>query len=244
MSTQSPRLLGKLALVTGASSGIGRATAIALANEGATVIASGRRAEALSSLQTECAAAPGRIQAVAGDISDYRFIGELCALASQADIVCSNAGNVTYAPFLEITTEQVESMFRVNVLSNIALLQSMGRAMASRKTGHIVVMTSIAAREIYLFGSVYSASKHALSAIVQSMRLELKRDGVRVTEVRTGTVDTPMNATFTHPAVMKSRAKRNIVPLTVEEVSSAVLGALAAGPNVATDLIELLPAGA
>jgi NADP-dependent 3-hydroxy acid dehydrogenase YdfG len=244
MTTLTPRLSGKLALVTGASSGIGRATAAALAREGATVLASGRRRDALESLQSECADFSGQIQPAVGDITDYAFIDELCVRASSADIVCSNAGSVTYAPFLEITAEQAETMFRVNVLSNIALLRGMGRAMSARRSGHIVVMTSIAAREIYLFGSVYAASKHALSAIVQSMRLELKRDGVRITEVRTGTVDTPMNTTFTHPAVLKSRARRTITPLTVDEVVGAVLGAIAAGPNVATDLIELMPAGA
>lgn len=244
MATPTPRLSGKIALVTGASSGIGRATALALARDGATVIASGRRADALAALEADCCSLPGRIEPVAGDLTHYAFVDELCARAASADIVCANAGNVTYAPFLDITAEQVESMFRVNVLSTIALLQGMGRVMSARKTGHILVTTSIAAREIYLFGSVYAASKHALSAIVQSMRLELKRDGLRITEIRTGTVDTPMNTTFTHPAVLKSRAKRTITPLTVEEVVSAVLGAIVAGPNVATDLIELMPAGA
>jgi len=241
MSLPHPRLAGRLALVTGASSGIGHATAVGLAREGATVIASARRAAALDALVKACAGLPGAIRPVAGDLADTGFVTALAGEARDADILCANAGNATYAPFLEITAEQVEAMFRVNVVSTTHLLQAVGRSMAARKSGHVVVMTSIAAREIYLFGSVYAASKHALSAIVQSMRLELKRDRIKVTEVRTGTVDTPMNESYTHPAVVKSRAKRTVVPLTAGEVADAVIGALTAGPNVAIDLIELMP---
>ncbi|MFM9883234.1 MAG: SDR family oxidoreductase [Burkholderiales bacterium] len=243
MSTSSLKLSGKLALVTGASSGIGRATAVALVREGATVIANGRREAELTALADQCASSAGRIQPIAGDLADTAFVLRLAESAAEADILCTNAGAVTYAPFLEITTEQIETMFRVNVLSTIHLAQAIARSMAARKRGHIVMMTSIAAREIYTFGSVYSASKHAVSAIAQSMRLELRSARVRITEVRTGTVATPMNATYTHPAVVAARSKRTVTPLTAEEVAEAVLGALTAGPNVATDLIEMRPLG-
>jgi NADP-dependent 3-hydroxy acid dehydrogenase YdfG len=239
----NPLLAGKLALVTGATSGIGRATALALAREGATVIATGRRDAALAELVSEAGGLPGKIRPVAGDMADTAFVKRLAADAAAADILCANAGTMTYAPFLDITTEEIEAMFRVNVLSTIHLCQALAKAMAARKAGHIVVMTSLAAREIYTFGSVYSASKHAQSAIVQSMRLELRASHVKVTEVRTGMVATSIRDNVTHPKVLAAVSARPFAPLTAEEVADAVLHALTAGPNVSTDLIEMRPIG-
>ena len=243
MPETHPRLAGKLALVTGATSGIGRATALALAREGATVMANGRRQAALDEVLAQAAGLPGRIRAVAGDVSDTAFVKRMAADAADADILCANAGTLTYAPFLDITTEEIEAMFRVNVLSTIHLCQAMARAMAARKSGHIVVMTSIAAREIYTFGSVYSATKHALTAIAQSMRLELRASHVKITEVRTGMVATGMRDNVKHPAVLAAVGKRPYSPLTAEEVAEAVVHALTAAPNVSTDLIEMRPIG-
>jgi NADP-dependent 3-hydroxy acid dehydrogenase YdfG len=235
------RLEGKLALVTGATSGIGRATAVALAREGAMVIATGRRESELADLVKSCA--PGRIQPVAGDMADTAFVQRLAADSSRADILCANAGTCTYAPFLEITTDEIEAMFRVNVVSTTHLLQAMARAMAERKAGHIVVMTSIAAREIYRFGSVYSATKHALTAIVQSMRLELRSSRVKITEVRTGTVATAVHNAVRHPAVLKAFAARTYTALTPDEVADTVVQALCAPANLSTELIEMRPVG-
>ena len=243
MSQSNPRLEGRLALVTGATSGIGRATAVALAREGATVIATGRRESELAELLKACATLPGHIQSVAGDMADTAFVQRLAADSSRADILCANAGTCTYAPFLELTTDEIEAMFRVNVISTTHLLQAMARAMAERKAGHIVVMTSIAAREIYRFGSVYSATKHALTAIVQSMRLELRSARVKITEVRTGTVATAVHNAAKHPAVLKAFAARTYAPLTPEEVAETVVQALTAPANLSTELIEMRPVG-
>ena len=238
------RLVGKSALVTGASSGIGRAVALALAAEGADIIASGRGEDALRKLAESTSPGHGKIRGIAGDLRDAGFVRRLAEASAGVDILVSNAGVLTYAPVLELTASECEDMFRVNVLAALELAQSIGAEMAKRKRGHIVVMTSLAAREVYPFGSVYCATKHALTAIAQGLRLELQSHGIKVTEVAPGMVDTNMRLGIKHPAVLAAVGKRPYKPLTAEEVAQSVLFALTAPPNCCPDLIELRPLGA
>jgi NADP-dependent 3-hydroxy acid dehydrogenase YdfG len=242
MSTPaSPRLAGKLALVTGASAGIGRATALALAREGAEVIATGRRASELQALQEECGAFGGKVRPVAGDMADHAFIGQLATQSAEADIFINNAGVLTYAPFLELTDRQNEEMFQVNVLAGIRICQLIARSMAERKRGHIVIMSSLAARNIRPYAAVYGATKHAMSGIAKGLRIELGPAGLKVTEVAPGMVDTDIRSGSTHAAVQKSLASRGYAPLSADDVAQAVLYAVTTSTNCCPDLIELRP---
>jgi NADP-dependent 3-hydroxy acid dehydrogenase YdfG len=177
----STPLSGKVALVTGASAGIGRATAVALARAGARVIATGRRQGELDRLAAECA---GGIETVAGDLDDARFCADLAARARDVDILVSNAGVLKYAPLLDMTEDDIEAMFRTNVLASFRITLAVARAMAARGNGHVIVMTSIAAREVYRLGVIYCTTKHALSAFARGLRIELQGRGVKVTEKR------------------------------------------------------------
>jgi NADP-dependent 3-hydroxy acid dehydrogenase YdfG len=111
----SERLKGKLALVTGASSGIGRACAVALAREGAEVIATARRRDRLQAM--EGAVGAGTIRGFAGDIDDIGFVRELAAHAAAANLLVHNAGVLSYAPLMDLTDAECEAMFRTNVMS-------------------------------------------------------------------------------------------------------------------------------
>src|SRR5438105_12276912 len=152
-------LSGKLVLVTGASAGIGRASALALARAGAKVIATGRRAAELDALRKEIAA-----QTLAGDLNDARFAEELAGASREVDIFVNNAGILKYAPLLDMSDEDCEAMFRTNVLAAFRIMRVVAKAMVERRGGHIIVMSSIAAREVYQLGGIYCATKHALSA--------------------------------------------------------------------------------
>jgi NADP-dependent 3-hydroxy acid dehydrogenase YdfG len=231
-------LEGKSALVTGASAGIGRACAVALAGAGAKVIATGRRSAELQSLKSKTGA-----QTIAGDLNDAAFAAELAAAAGEAEIFVNNAGTLKYAPFLEMSDEDCEEMFRTNVLAALRMSRLVGQAMVRRRRGHIIVMTSIAAREVYQLGLIYCATKHALSAMARGLRLELQGAGIRVTEVAPGMVDTGIRATSDHPRVLEAIKSRRFSPLTSEEVAEAVLYAAQAAPNCCPDLIELRPRG-
>ena len=231
-------LAGKQVLVTGASAGIGRASALALAKAGAKVLATGRREAELAALKKEA-----HVQTLAGDLNDARFAEELAGAAREVEIFVNNAGILKNAPFLEMTDEDCEAMFRTNVLAAFRISRLVAQSMVRRGRGHIIVMTSIAAREVYQLGLIYCATKHALSAMARGLRIELQSQGIKVTEIAPGMVDTGIRATSDHPRVLEAIQKRRFEPLTSEQVAEAVVFAAQAAPNCCPDLIELRPRG-
>lgn len=235
------RLQGRTALVTGASAGIGRATALTLAREGAAIFATGRRKNELDSLVGEVKKAGGKATAITGDLDDAGFVRSLAEQAGASDILVNNAGFLVYAPLLDITPEQCEAMFRTNVVAAFAIAREMGRRMVERKRGHQVFVTSGSARNVQQFGVVYAATKHALSAFAKGFRLELKAAGIKVSEVAPGMVDTEMRKHITHPEVLKSLASRKFKPISAQDVAEAVLYALTAAEGASVDLIEIRP---
>ena len=237
------RLAGKVALVTGASAGIGRAVAIALAAEGAHLIATGRREAELRSLLEQCAQVGGSARYLAGDITDGGFVRELAKFAGDVDILVNNAGILTYAPFLELTAAQCEDMFRINVLAAIDVGQRIGEIMTRRKRGHIIMMTSLGARTMGPLRSVYGATKHALAGITKGMRIEFKQYGIKVTEIAPGMVDTEIRNSSTHPETIAAFKNLPYVPLTPQDVAEAVVYAVTTSATCVPDLIELNAVG-
>jgi NADP-dependent 3-hydroxy acid dehydrogenase YdfG len=237
----SGSLSGKSVLVTGASAGIGRATVLALVAAGARVLATGRRKAELDALARECGGQA--VEAIAGDLNDAAFVAALAARADGVDIMVSNAGILTYAPLMDMTFDETEAMFRTNVLASYRVTHAIARSMMERRRGHIIVMTSIAAREVYRLGVIYCATKHALSAIARGLRLELQDYGIKVTEIAPGMVDTDIRATSTHPRVLEALKVRKFSALTPQEVADAVVFAARSEPNCCPDLVELRPLG-
>jgi NADP-dependent 3-hydroxy acid dehydrogenase YdfG len=229
-------------LVTGASAGIGRATAIALARAGAKIIATGRRQTELDALKKQCAGEA--VETVAGDLDDAHFIDHLVSAARDVEIFVNNAGILKYAPLLDMSDADCEAMFRTNVLSAFRITQAIAKLMVKRRRGHIIVMSSTAAREVYQLGGIYCGTKHALSAITRGFRLELQGHGIKVTEIAPGMVDTGIRAGSDHPRVLEALKGRKFAPLTADEVAQAVVYAAQAAPNCCPDLIELRPQGA
>jgi NADP-dependent 3-hydroxy acid dehydrogenase YdfG len=214
---------------------------VALAQAGATVVATGRRKAELDALARECG--EDAIEPVAGDLNDAAFVAALARTAGEVDILLANAGILKYAPLMDLTDADCEAMFRTNVLASIRVCQAIARQMIARGRGHIIVMTSIAAREVYRFGSIYCATKFALSAFARSLRIELQGFGIKVTEIAPGTVDTDIRATSDHPALLEALKARTFTGLTAQEVAQAVVYAATAAPNVCPEFIELRPKG-
>ena len=234
-------LKGKVAIVTGGTEGIGRATAIALAQAGAKIIATGRRKRELDTLAKQCGG--GAIETIVGDLNDARFVEDLANRARDVDILVNNAGILKYAPLMDMTDTDCEDMFRTNVLASFRVTLAVARSMMERRRGHIIVMTSIAAREVYQLGVIYCATKHALSAFARGLRIELQGHGIKVTEIAPGMVDTGIRASSDHPRALEALKVRKFEALTSAEVAEAVVYAAQAAPNCCPDFIELRPRG-
>lgn len=234
-------IAGKKILISGASAGIGRETALLLAAQGMQVLALGRNESALQSLQ---ALVPkGSLRWLAGDLNEAAYLDSIDPELADVDVFLNNAGVLRYAPIMDLTAEDFSWMFQTNVLASIQLTQRVARHMVARRKGHLVFMTSIAAREVYRTASAYCATKHALSAMARSFRLELQEFGIKVSEIAPGMVDTDIRASSDHPVVIAAIQNRKFSPLSPAEVASAVLFALQSPPNLCPDLIELRPQG-
>jgi len=236
------RLGGQSALITGASAGIGKACALTLASQGMDLMLTGRRADALEAVAEQCRAHGVKVQFLAGDLTDTNFVRCLSDASADAHVLVNNAGILTYAPVLDITVEQCAQMFSTNVIAAFDLTRAMSAHMVKRGSGHVVFITSGAARSVAQHNVVYAATKHALSAFAKGFRLELKSHRIKVSEIAPGMVDTEIRQGSTHPDVIKSLAARKFAPLRAQEVANALLYALMQDSDSASELIELRPA--
>lgn len=243
MATETS-LAGQRVLITGASSGIGRTTAIAFAREGAAVIAVGRREAELRSLAAECGDLPGEVAPVAGDITDKAFVARLVAQAGAVDILVNVAGILRHTPFLEGDPDHWGQVFETNVVALLRLTQAVAKGMAARRAGHIILMSSALARAVYPYTMVYAATKHAVRAIHAGLRQELNPHGIRSTEICPGLVgDTDLLGATDHPAVVESYKRRPYKPIASEDIARAVIFAAKTPPGVEIDVIEVKPVG-
>lgn len=188
-------LKGKTAIVTGASSGIGRATALTLARSGAAVVIHARRGDRLEALASEIFAEGGKALAVVGNPSVEPDIDALLnnALAwgeggKKIDIVIVNAGRGLVGGMLESDEAQWRDIYRVNALGAAMLMRRAGLYMRERKSGDIVVIGSVVGRNISPFSGFYGSSKFAVGAMAEALRREICPHGVRVSLVMPGIV--------------------------------------------------------
>lgn len=228
----------KTVLIAGASSGIGRETALMFAAAGAKVIAVARSADRLAALKEETG---GDITVIPGDLTDAAFVGRLLAEAGDVDILVNLAGRTAHAPFLESDPEMWRRAWELNVHAMLVLTQGVARGMAARGSGHIINISSILARQVYPLTMFYAATKHATAAITRGMRIELAEHGIRVTEIAPGLVDTGLMSQPDHPAVVAAYARRQDARLPAAEVARAILYAAGTAPGTAPELIALNP---
>ena len=183
----------KTAVVTGASSGIGRETALKLAEKGFSVIAAARRKERLVDLANQVRG----ITPVQVDLSQpedtEKFCGYLSKLPEPVSILINNAGYSVRGALEDVSIEAVKRLFEVNLFALIRITQACLPAMRSQRKGIIVNLSSIVGKFTFPNSGVYAASKHALEAITDAMRLELEPFGIRVVTIRPGPIDTEFN---------------------------------------------------
>jgi short-subunit dehydrogenase len=183
-----------VSVVTGASSGIGWSTAVALAREGSTVVAAARREDRLADLVSAIAGRGGRAEAVRCDVSDRAQILDLARRVEDAhgrcDVLVNNAGIPGGGAFAELSWEQIERVVAVNYVAVLACTKAFLPMMLSAGRGHVVNVSSLAGRFAVPGASVYSSAKHAVVAFSEALHYEVAPRGLRVTTVNPGLVAT------------------------------------------------------
>ncbi len=194
---------GQVVVITGASSGIGRATALAFAREGGRVVLAARRASALDAVAQEVKALGGEALAVPTDVTDRQQVERLVDHAlqtwGQVDVFIANAGAYIRKPIRELQVEEIERAMAVNFYGAVYGVLAVLPHMLERRRGHIVLVTSMDGKKGIPPDAPYVAAKFALSGFGDVLRQELHGTGVGVTIVFPGRVDTPLIANLKVP---------------------------------------------
>jgi NAD(P)-dependent dehydrogenase (short-subunit alcohol dehydrogenase family) len=199
-------LAGKTALVTGATSGIGRAAAIQLAAQGAEVFVAGRNAERGAAVVAEIERTGGHATFIAADLSTTEGISSLAAQSGVVDILVNNAGSSWFGPTQNLTVEQYDTLFDGNVRATYFLTAAMIPGMVARGSGSIVNVSSMAGKIGMPGGAAYGATKAAMSSMTQAWAAELAGSGIRVNAVAPGPVYTGVQAPEITSAIGDSTA--------------------------------------
>ena len=244
----STSLKGSVAIVTGASSGIGRATAIALAQAGAAVTVAARRAERLDEVVAQIRGDGGRALAVATDVADrdavFALVERAAAELGPADILVNNAGIMPTSPLKDIHLDDWLRMVDVNVKGVLHCVAAALPAMLERSRGHIVNVGSIAGRRPFPGGTVYGATKFAVRCISAGIQLELSaRHGIRVTDIQPGVVATELMDHIPDRETRQGFSDRwqDKTPMASEDVAAAILYAVTAPRHVNVNEILMRP---
>ena len=241
--------MNKVALITGATSGIGEATARALAAAGYKLIITGRRGDRLTALQAELTEKFGaEVLTKCFDVRDKEQCEEALRTLPEEfaaiDILVNNAGLASGLEHLnEGADEDWNAMIDTNVKGLLYITRAVSNRMIARgEGGHIVNLGSTAGTQVYENGNVYCATKHAVHALSHGMRIDLLRHRIRVTEIRPGMVETEFSVVRFHGD--KNRADgvyKGLKPLTGEDVAQAILWALSQPAHVNISEIVLTP---
>ena len=210
----------KIAVVTGASSGIGAATARALSAAGYRVIVGARRLERLEALSQEI---NGEARVL--DVADPASVTTFCAAVPPAlHLLVNNAGGALgLEPVAEARDEDWETMYQTNVLGLMRVTRALLPNLLEGR-GHIVNITSIAGRDVYPGGAGYTAAKHAARAVTETLRIELNGTPVRVTDLAPGMVETEFSEVRFHGDTERAKGVyEGLTPLTADDIADCVV---------------------
>jgi clavulanate-9-aldehyde reductase len=240
-------LSGKVVAVTGASSGIGEATALACARAGAAVALAARRLERIELLAARIEQEGGRALAFRADVGEEdqarAFVEGAHGELGRLDVLVNNAGVMLLGPIRDAPTEEWRRMIHANVFGVLYCTHAALPLMGAQGAGHIVNVSSVAGRVARQGSGVYNLTKFGVGAFSESLRQEGVELGVRVTLIEPGAVATELPS-HNRPEVLEQMAKRfaGVTPLSSEDIAAAILYAIGQPENVSVNEILVRPA--
>jgi NADP-dependent 3-hydroxy acid dehydrogenase YdfG len=239
----SNNIAGKVVVITGASSGLGEATARLLSAEGASVVLGARRVERLQALADELTGKGGKALAVATDVTDREQVKALVDAAVQAferiDVILNNAGLMPQAPLERLKVDEWDRMIDVNLKGVLYGIAAALPHMRRQKAGHVINVSSVAGHKVGPGFTVYAATKHAVRALSEGLRQEVKPYNIRTTVISPGAVATELPDGVSEPDVAERLRKFYAeVAIPAESFARAVAFAIAQPGEV--DINEIL----
>lgn len=227
-------LTDKIAVVTGAGSGIGEAIATLLHEEGAKVVLAGRNKEKLQNVANQLS--QDSVKVVPTDVTNKEEVDELIKIAQQTfgglDIVINSAGQMLSSKITDYQVDEWDSMIDVNIKGTLYTVQAALPTMLEQSSGHLINIASISGFEVTKSSTIYSATKAAVHTITQGLEKELAKTGVKVTSISPGMVDTAITAAY-NPSDRKK--------LDPQDIAEAVLYALTQPSHVNANEITVRP---
>jgi NADP-dependent 3-hydroxy acid dehydrogenase YdfG len=241
-------LEGKVAAITGASSGIGEATALSLAAEGAAVALAARREDRIADLAQRIGDDGGSAIAVATDVTEEEQANAFVARANEElgglDVLVNNAGVMLLGPVAGAPTDQWRQMIEVNLLGLLYCTHAALPIMGAAGSGDIVNVASVAGRTANFGSGVYNMTKWGVVGFSEALRQECGRAGVRVTAIEPGWVDTELQGHNEHPAVvagMKKAMEKVERVLDADDIARAITFAVTQPPHVSINEMLIRP---
>ena len=230
--------MARTAVVTGASSGIGEATARRLVVEGYDVLLGARRADRIEKIAAEIGARWKQL-----DVTDSASVAGFADEIGSLNLLVNNAGGAKgFAPLAEIPDDDWDWMYQTNVIGLARVTRAFLPALERSADGHIVNVGSIAGIETYEGGAGYTAAKHAVAAVTETLRLELLGKPIRVTEVQPGLVETEFSIVrFDGDAARAAKVYEGMTPLTADDVADCIVWAATRPSHVNIDSIVVKP---
>lgn len=240
--------MNPIAIITGASAGIGRATAELLARNDFDVIITGRRAENLETLEEEIRSkTTADVLSLAFDIRDHGAVKSACSSLSgkwgKVDLLVNNAGLAAgLSRIHEGDVNDWEQMIDTNIKGLLYITRLISPGMVERQKGHIINLGSIAGKEAYENGNVYNATKFAVDGLTRAMRIDLVDYGIKVTSIDPGAVETEFaQVRFKGDSEKADKVYEGFTPLYAEDIAEAILFAVTRPPHVNINDMLIMP---
>lgn len=229
----------RVVLITGATSGIGEATARLLAKNNFDLIICGRRKDRLEKLAKELST---KVEILSFDVRDRNAV-EKSLNGKKVDVLVNNAGNAHgLDPIQSGNVDDWDAMMDINVKGLLYVTRSVLPGMVERKSGHVINIGSIAGKEVYPGGNVYSASKAAVDFITRSMRIDLNAAGIKVTGIHPGMVETEFSLVrFKGDESRASNVYKGVQPLVAEDIADLILFSLTRPAHVVIADLVVFP---